>query len=137
MTASTREEAYRIESSVHNLAGPREPLSFRAFLEGTRAAIGSEAELVWVDADFLRGQGIRSFDHMPLWAPLDEDAGFQQISSAKALADGMELRPLAQTARDAWRWYRSYFFRDVDFPAGGMGISRETEEELLATWGSS
>ncbi len=127
----------RRRDGIYNLAGPREPLTFRSFLEGARTAIGSEAELVWIEADFLRGRGVRSFDQMPLWAPLDEDEGFQQISSAKALAEGLELRPFVETAADAWRWYRSHFFRTTEFPSGGMGISREREEELLTEWKAS
>ncbi len=122
-------------AGTYNLAGPASPLPFRSFLEGCRDAIGSQAELVWVDADFLRHeQGVTSFDQMPLWAPLDEDAGFQQISSARALAEGMTFRPLAETARAAWHWYRAYFFRGTRFPTGGMGLARERELEVLAAW---
>jgi 2'-hydroxyisoflavone reductase len=116
---------------VHNLTGPAEPHTFRAFLEGTRDALQRDAELVWMDADWLRGQGVRSFDDMPLWAPLDEDAGFQQIRSDKALAAGLQLRPLAETARDGWSWLASPAF---DGPASGQGLSRAREEALLAAW---
>ncbi len=117
---------------VHNLCGPNAPHTMRTFLETTRQAIGSNAELVWADADFLRTtHGVRSFTDMPHWAPLDEDAGFQQISSEKAIGAGAEFRPLAVTARAAWRWYQSHFFKDATFPIAGTGISRERELEIL------
>jgi 2'-hydroxyisoflavone reductase len=116
---------------VHNLTGPAEPHSFRTFLEGTRDALARGAELVWMDADWLRGQGVRSFEDMPLWAPLDEDAGFQQIRSDKALAAGLQLRALSETARDGWRWLESPAF---DGLATGQGLPREREAELLAAW---
>lgn len=120
---------------VYNLCGPSEPLPFRAFLEGCRRAVGSPARLTWVDADFLRtDQGVYSFTDMPLWAPLDEDAGFYQISGAKAVTDGATFRPLDETARDAWQWYQSHFFKDTTFPAMGLGLAREREEEVLAAW---
>lgn len=126
-------ERHRV--GIHNLCGPRPPLSFRAFLEGTRAAIGSQARLVWVDADFLRDEmKLQSFTNLPLWAPLDEDAGFYQIDGRKALDAGIKYRPLADTAADAWHWYRAHFFRDTTFPVGGFGLTREREAEVLSAW---
>ncbi len=125
----------RRRPGAHNLCGPAEAQSLREFLEATRAAIGSRARLTWVDADFLRDEsGIASFSDMPLWAPLDEDPGFYQISGARALAAGMTYRPVSETAAAAWAWYRSHFFRHTAFPVGGTGISREREEAILAAW---
>lgn len=123
---------------TYNLCGPSTPLTFRAFLEGSREAIGSSARLVWVDADVLRDDhGVRSFSDLPLWAPLDEDAGFYQISGAKAEAAGARYRPLVETARGAWDWYRSHFFRHTVFPLGGQGLARDRELEILAAWRSA
>ncbi len=120
---------------VNNICGPSEPLTFREFLEESRNAIGSRARLTWVDADFLREeQGVHSFSDLPLWAPLDEDAGFYQIDGTKAAAAGATFRPLAETARDAWRWYQSHFFKDTSFPVGGLGLSQEREREVLKSW---
>ncbi len=120
---------------TYNLTGPVPAMRLRDFLEQSRAAIGSDARLTWVDADFLRReQAVQSFTDLPLWAPLDEDAGFYQIDGSKALGDGIGYRPLASTARDAWRWHRSHFFRDIVFPVGGIGLARGREEEILAAW---
>ncbi len=120
---------------IHNICGSADPLRFREFLEGARSAIGSQARLTWVDPDFLRReQGVRSFSDMPLWAPLDEDAGFYQINGAKSLAAGVSYRPIADTARAAWRWYSSYNFRGTSFPVGGLGLSRQRELEVLKAW---
>ncbi|WDI32731.1 NAD-dependent epimerase/dehydratase family protein [Hyphococcus flavus] len=122
---------------AYNMTGPPPPMMLKTFLEDTRKALGSNANLTWVDADFLRYEhSVRSFDRMPLWAPLDEDEGFYQISSAKGLRDGMTFRSVAETARDAYRWTESYFFKDVSFPRGGFGISREKEEAVLSAWAS-
>lgn len=120
---------------VHNLTGPTEPITMKGFLGETRDAIGSEARLVWVDANFLRKeQGVNSFSDMPLWAPLDEDAGFYQIDGAKAVVAGARYRPLSETAHDAWHWYQSHFFRDTAFPLGGLGLARDRELAVLAAW---
>ena len=77
---------------------------------------------------------MRSFSDMPLWAPLDEDAGFYQINGTRAVAAGATYRPLAETARDAWLWYQSYFFKDTRFSACGFGLLREREREVLTAW---
>ncbi len=117
---------------TYNLVGPRPAFLFREFLEGTRDAIGSRASLTWIDADLLRDEhGVSSFSDMPLWAPLDEDPGFYQVDGSRALAAGAQYRPLAETARDSARWFESHFFRDITFPVGGLGLSRDRELEIL------
>lgn len=117
----------------YNLCGPARPLTFRAFLETCRAAIGSGAQLTWVDADELRQRfGVQSFSGMPLWAPLDEDVGFQQVSAARALAEGFQLRPVSETARDAWDWWDTDEFAGTTFPIDGTGLGREREVEILS-----
>jgi 2'-hydroxyisoflavone reductase len=122
-------------AGVYNLCGPSPAPTLREFLEGSRRAIDSEAQLTWVDADFLRSEhGVRSFTDLPLWAPLDEDPGFYQIDGSKAVAAGAEFRPLPETARGAWRWFRSHFLKNTTFPRDGTGLSREREMELLEAW---
>ncbi len=120
---------------VYNLTGPQPETTYRQFLQAIYKGVASDASLVWVDADFLRqDQGVRSFTQVPLWAPLDEDVGFYQIDGSKALAAGLELRPLEETARDSWRWFRSHYFNNTQFPLTGWGMSREQEMEILAAW---
>lgn len=120
---------------TYNLSGPMPSIRLRDFLEQSRSAIGSSARLIWADADFLRKtQSVQSFTDMPLWAPLDEDEGFYQIDGSKAIDDRIAYRPLTATARDAWQWHRSHFFRDISFPVGGIGLSRDREEQILSAW---
>lgn len=120
---------------VFNLTGTWPPPSFRELLTATRTGIGSDAELVWMDADFVRRDlGLRSFVDLPFWAPLDEDEGFYQIDGSRALAAGARYRPLEDTARDTWRWFRSHFFHDMRFPVQGRGISAQREDEAVGAW---
>jgi 2'-hydroxyisoflavone reductase len=107
---------------VHNLCGPERPTPFRDFLETCREALESSARLIWVDGDTLRRtHKIQSFSDMPLWAPLDEEPGFQQISAARALQAGLQLRPLQSTALDAWDWWDTEAFvrRQLLLPIDG------------------
>jgi len=123
-------------TGIYNHCGPANKQTFRNWLETTRAAIGSNAQLVWVDADVLRKDfGVRSFTEMPMWAPIDEDAAFYRIDNAKSLEAGAVYRPIEDTARDAWRWFQSYFFRDTSFPRAGWGISKEREQVILKAIG--
>lgn len=122
-------------SGTYNLTGPWPPRTMRDLLTATARGIGSSARLTWVDADVLRhAHGVASFSDMPLWAPLDEDAGFYQIDGRAALAAGADYRDPAVTAADSWRWFRSHFFKDVTFPLQGAGISDEREDEILRAW---
>jgi 2'-hydroxyisoflavone reductase len=122
-------------SGIHNICGPAEPLTLRALLEGTRDTVSKSTRLVWADADFLRRErGLQSFTNFPLWAPLDEDAGFYQIDTTKSVEAGATFRPLEETAREAWTWFQSSFFDGTTFPIDGVGMSRETELAALAAW---
>lgn len=126
-----------LRSGTYNLTGPWPPRTLRDMLVGTARGVDSTATLTWVDADFLRqDEGLRSFSDMPLWAPLDEDEGFYQIDGRAALEAGATYRDVADTARASWRWFRSYFFKDIRFPYQGTGISGERENEILRRWRS-
>jgi 2'-hydroxyisoflavone reductase len=118
-----------------NLTGPWPPLTMRSLLEATATAIGSEATLTWVDADFLRqDHGVLSFTEVPLWAPRDEDEGFAQIDGRRAIDAGATYRDPGETALASWRWFRSHFFKDVFFPFQGMGLAESREDEILRAW---
>jgi nucleoside-diphosphate-sugar epimerase len=62
---------------------------------------GSPTQLVWVADERLRAAGLGDED-LPLWIAADDadNAGFMQISGARAVAAGLRHRPIAQTARD-------------------------------------
>lgn len=122
-------------NGTYNICGSSPPIVFRDFLNEIRKAIDSQSELIWVDADYLRKQqGLSSFSQIPMWAPLDEDEGFFQISGQKAIDAGASFRPLATTAQDGWRWFQSYYFNDVTFPVNGWGLSVEQENQVLDSW---
>jgi len=53
-----------------------------------------------------------------------------RVNGAKALAQGLKLRPLAETAADTWRWIQNR--------PGGVamktGLPRDQEERLIQAW---
>ncbi|PWN01620.1 epimerase [Nocardioides silvaticus] len=94
-------------------------------------ACAPEAELTWVDQEFLAEQGVEPWmgpDSVPLWLPRPEYDGMMQHFVEPGLEAGLALRPIAETARDTLEWLRAH-------PGEGTtGMGRERERELLAAW---
>src|SRR5437773_6684344 len=81
-------------SGTFNASG--EPLPLGDVLAACRTG---DAELLWIDEQFLLEQSIGPWMQLPLWVPREEDA-FLQMSVAKAVAEGLSFRPVEETARD-------------------------------------
>lgn len=90
-----------------------------------------DADLTWLDQDFLAEQGVEPWmgaDAVPLWLPRPDYDGMMHHHVEPALAAGLTLRPVADTARDTLAWLRATPDATV------TGIGRERERELLAAW---
>ena len=95
-----------------NATGPAGELSMAEMLGAIRGAFDGTVptRLTWVPAEFLQRQQppIRGWSDMPVWVPpTPNNAGFSRVSIARALAQGLTFRPLAQTARDTLSWLRA------------------------------
>jgi 2'-hydroxyisoflavone reductase len=116
-----------------NAMGPDRELTMRAMLESVQGAVSATATLTWVPADFLDELKVSSWGDMPVWVPGTGDtAGFSRRSNASALGAGLTFRPLAATAVDTLRWWKS-------LPAERQaklrsGIAPEREQQVLAAW---
>lgn len=126
-------------SGAYNVAGPAlAPTTFREFLTTLNAALGQKADLVWVDAGFLEAHGVRPFSDVAMWIPVKtaRRPGFMQISTAKARAAGLTLRPPRETAAEELRWFRETMPGDYEFGVGASnkGFPAVRERELLAAW---
>jgi 2'-hydroxyisoflavone reductase len=111
------------------------PMPMRRLLETCRDATGSDAELVWVPADFLAEHGVGPWMNMPCWIPAEgEYAGFGRRSIARALDAGLAFRPLAETVRDTLTWYDGLPRERRDQVTKRAGIPPEKEAEVLAAW---
>lgn len=111
-------------SGAFNASGPATPLTFGAFLDACRRALGAAADVVWPDADFLDRHGVAPWTGLPLYAG-DGGRGLNEVSLARALAAGLRLRPLAETCVDTARWAG-----DAPLPPG-IGLAAEREAALL------
>jgi nucleoside-diphosphate-sugar epimerase len=118
--------AERGPGGVLNATGPAEPLTLRELLERTRAAIGSDARLVWTDGQRILDAGVGPWTELPLWLPGAEYAGMLRADVSRALAAGLTFRPLEETARDTLAW-------SLEAGEQRPTLTREREAEILAS----
>ena len=124
------------ETGVYNATGPAEELTIGATLETIRAAVGSDAELVWAGERFLVDAGVEPWSDLPLWLAPGADpsfAGFLAVDAGRAIATGLRFRPLADTARDTLAWARSGEAAGEKFGVqqAPAGLDGARERELL------
>jgi 2'-hydroxyisoflavone reductase len=107
-----------------NATGPVEPLTFGELLDRATAAIGSDANVVWVDEQKVIDAGIEGWSELPLWLPGDDYAGMAKADTRRAREAGLTFRPLEETVVDTLAWDRTV---DGDRPT----LTREKERIAL------
>ena len=91
---------------------------------------GSDAELVWVDSDFLVEHEVGEWMELPLWLHDPGYAGMLSVDPAAAFAAGLETRPLAETVRATLEWAHS-----GEAPADtDAGLAHDKEQRVLDAW---
>ena len=102
-----------------------QPVPFADLLADVAAGVGSpEPELTWVDQDFLQAHEVEPWageGSLPLWLPRPEYDGMVAHDPGPAVAAGLRLRPVAETAPGC-----------LDSPV--TALSAEREAEVLAAW---
>jgi nucleoside-diphosphate-sugar epimerase len=83
----------------------------------------------WIDEAKLAEHGVTPWTELPLWIPETdaESAGFMEFSSARALAQGLRIRPLARTIDDTAAWLAER----TQEPAWRNVLSADKERALL------
>lgn len=114
-------------AGVFNATGPATPIGLGELLAICLRATGGEGELVWMDEAFLLAQGVAPFTELPCWVPT-AGAGLMRATIDRALAAGLQLRPLEETARDTLAW-RQPLLAARPLRAG---LAAEREAALLA-----
>lgn len=109
-----------------NATGPAEPLTFGELLERARSAIGSDAELRWVDDERVLAAGVQPWTELPLWLPDPSYAGMARADISRSVEAGLAFRPTAETIVDTLAWDRTV-------PGDRPTLTRETEQEILAS----
>lgn len=118
------------ENGIYNATGKPFDLTFGAFLEEIKTVTGSDARFTWTPEEFLTAENVQPWSEMPLYLH-ESDVEWQGFLSAnvdKAIAKGLEFRPLRETILETLNWRKSV--KD-ELKAG---ISPEREAELLEKW---
>jgi 2'-hydroxyisoflavone reductase len=127
-------------AGAFNAAGPAVPLAMVELLAACRQATGSDARFTWVDEEFLLAEGVEPWSELPFWLP-ESLPGTLDIS--KALAAGLEPRPIGEVVADTWSWLAA---RRSAWPAGSqwsngrtveVGLGADREAALLGRWQAS
>ena len=114
---------------IYNATGPDYGLTLGTVLETCRTVSGSDARLRWVPDAFLQDSDAASTRLLPFYVPASSDmAGLMTADIAKAVAQGLTFRPLAETVQDTLAWDK---MRPADVPLK-VGMPPEQERELLA-----
>lgn len=117
-------------SGAYNVTAPLGEETFGELLGACAKVTRSDAEFVWVPDEQLLAHGVRQWSEMPLWRTFP---GVWQVNAAAAQAKGLVCRPLAATVADTWSWIQGGSIRRGDERAGEIGISRDREQQILAS----
>ena len=139
--------AFAILALESTLSGPFDVVSrtghatMQAVLEACRRSTGSDADLVWVDPDFLLAADVEPWIELPIWVPPGhEDHAVHSSDVTRAHDAGLRCRPVEETVADTWRWMRETPPEDwaPDRSADlGIGLAGEKEHAILARWEES
>lgn len=115
-------------SGTFNLVGPREAATMddllRACFDCAAARGAPRGRAHWIDPAVLAESGVNEWTEMPLWVNSSEYAGLVRVDNARAVAAGIEYRPVAQTIGDVM---------DSAPPAvDGIDLTPEREAAILA-----
>lgn len=120
------------QHGIYNATGPSQQITMGQLLETMHQVSGGEARFEWVAETFLLEKQVEPWSQIPLWVPeIDEqNGGFTQVDTRKALEAGLTFRPVSATVRDTLGWLNTR----PDGQAWKAGLDGELEEELLRMW---
>jgi len=120
-------------SGIYDVNGHLKTTTMGNFAATAVETLQSDANVAWVGECFLEANGITGWVDLPLWlGPSHGMPGFMNTNIDRALADGLSIRPLAETIRDTHAWSTTIASHNAS--DSQAGISREREREILAAW---
>jgi 2'-hydroxyisoflavone reductase len=93
-------------AGAFNAIAPRGSATWGELLAECLEVVGSDAELVWVDAGAVESNVEEPWDALPLW-PIPSLAGLYGMSGDRAAEAGLVPRALSETVADTWAWLRA------------------------------
>ena len=94
------------QGGTFNAVGPKGAQNVHEFVAEAAKAFEVETSFVKIDDyEFLKENGIEYI--VPWIMPLDGNQGSALISNDKAIANGLQFRPLSETVKDTYDWWNS------------------------------
>jgi 2'-hydroxyisoflavone reductase len=120
------------ERTSGTFTAARPPTTFGTMVADTVAAVGSDAQTVLVDGDWLVEQGVDGAQ-LPLWSEGSPELALA-MATTRAEAAGLTHRPFADIVRDTLAWAEAHPDQATN---PHTGLSPEREQELLDAWSAS
>jgi 2'-hydroxyisoflavone reductase len=119
---------------VFNAVGPRSTLTMARLLEDCAAVMESRAYFSWVPDETLLAAGVKPWTELPLWIPESDSrvGGMLLADNRRAVATGLNFRPLTDTIRATFEWDRREGPAGYDLPIRVTPMAPDREAELLA-----
>ena len=90
-------------------------------------------ESIVAEAQQLAAQGVQPWSDLPVWLPATGDStAFAATPVQRALAQGLAIRPLADTVRDTLRWHQGRPLAEREKLKAGIDAARE--QAVLTAW---
>jgi 2'-hydroxyisoflavone reductase len=130
-------------SGTYNVSAPPGNATMGSWLGAAAAATSSDAQLTWVEDDFLLVHEVEPWTELPLWMPLGHGADHVwDADTSGAARTGLTCRPVGETVADTWAWMRADDVQPDDEAgrfgirgAGGSnGIEADRERRILTAW---
>jgi 2'-hydroxyisoflavone reductase len=118
--------AERETVGTFHVVGPGEPCTFGSLLEVCAKVAGSDVRVTWADERFLRERLPSGAEEaFPLW--VGDLPGYHAFDPGRAVAAGLDYRPVEETVRATLEWDRS---RPQRWPMAA-GLDPDAERVLL------
>ncbi len=90
-------------TGTYNCAGPQAGLTLHEFINRTHSALDSDTRLLEAPRAWFEEHDIKPYRDIPTWMG-DEVQSMYRVDYSKAVAAGLENRPLEETMRDVRAW---------------------------------
>ncbi|WP_037669120.1 NAD-dependent epimerase/dehydratase family protein [Streptomyces griseus] len=122
-------------SGPFNLMSPQGHSTMGELLDAVVRVTGADAELRWVEPQVILDAGIEPWTQLPVWVPPGTDMhdALHAADVSRAVATGLECRPVADTVADTWAWLREIGGTAPQRPdRTRKGLDAEVEAKVLA-----
>ena len=126
--------AERGVGGAFDIVSPASLTTMRLLLETCLEVTGSTGSLRWASPEAILAADIAPWTELPFWLPPgDLHVALHEGDVSKAVAAGLEIRPLIQTVTDTWAWLQEQGTAPMRSDRPDNRLRPEKEEAFLAT----